>query len=94
MLFGHAEQRLAIIEGFGMQQHRAVKPAHKCLQANLARYQSIGPREARIVTASSDTSARAWDAATGRKLAYLEGHGGDIYSAAIMTTASGENRDH
>jgi hypothetical protein len=28
MLFAHAQQRLSVIEGFGMQEHRPVKPAH------------------------------------------------------------------
>ena len=35
VLLRRAEQCLAVIERFGMQQHRAVKPAHKGLQAPL-----------------------------------------------------------
>lgn len=36
VFLGHAEQRMAIIEGFGVQQHRAVESAHKGLQPALA----------------------------------------------------------
>jgi len=32
---GHLEQRRAVIEGFGVQQHRAVEPTHKGLQPAL-----------------------------------------------------------
>src|SRR5215471_9633577 len=39
VLLRHAEQRLAVIERFGMQQHRAVEPAHKGLQAPLRGFQ-------------------------------------------------------
>src|SRR5215470_9252214 len=39
VLLRHAEQRLAVIERFGMQQHRVVETAHKGLQAPLTGFQ-------------------------------------------------------
>src|SRR5215468_3392837 len=39
VLLRHAEQRLAVIECFGMQQHLAVEPVHKGLQAPLTGFQ-------------------------------------------------------
>jgi WD40 repeat protein len=37
----------------------------------------------RIVTASDDSTARIWDAVSGKMLAVLEGHGGPVISAAF-----------
>jgi serine/threonine protein kinase len=44
---------------------------------------AFSPDGTRIVTASDDTTARVWDAATGASLAELRGHGGDATSAAF-----------
>ena len=41
-----------------------------------------GPDGARILTASSDKTARAWEAATARELARLEGHGDRVLQEA------------
>lgn len=58
---------------------------------------AFSPEGARIVTASSDDTARVWDARTGATLAVLSGHTGTLFSAAFspdgarIVTAS---RDH
>ena len=41
----------------------------------------FSPDGTRIVTASRDKTARVWDAATGKSLATLAGHEGDVMSA-------------
>jgi WD40 repeat protein len=51
----------------------------------------------RIVTASSDMTARIWDAETGRTIAILQGHKGPVWSAAFsadgrrVVTSSNDN---
>jgi WD40 repeat protein len=58
---------------------------------------SSGPR---VVTASWDHSARVWDAATGKPLSTLTGHGSYVRSAAFspegtrVVTASEDNKLH
>jgi eukaryotic-like serine/threonine-protein kinase len=43
---------------------------------------TYSPDGTRIVTASSDKTARIWDARTGAQLAVLSGHAGSVYNAA------------
>ncbi len=45
-------------------------------------FAAYSPDGTRIVTASSDKTARVWDARTGAQLAVLSGHGDRVYSAA------------
>jgi hypothetical protein len=58
---------------------------------------AYSPDGTRIVTASSDKTARIWDARTGAQLAILSGHGGRVYCAAYspdgmrIVTASYDN---
>ncbi|MDH3662333.1 MAG: pentapeptide repeat-containing protein, partial [Alphaproteobacteria bacterium] len=53
--------------------------------------------DARVLTASSDNTARIWDARTGEEIAVLKGHGGSVLSAvfsaddARVLTASSDN---
>ena len=42
----------------------------------------------RVVTASRDKSARLWDAASGRGLAWFSGHAGPVNSAAFSADAT------
>jgi WD40 repeat protein len=42
---------------------------------------SFSPDGQRIVTASEDRTARVWDAATGKELARLQGHEGNVSAA-------------
>ncbi|MHA7773370.1 nSTAND1 domain-containing NTPase [Roseibium sp. M-1] len=44
---------------------------------------AFSPDGARIVTASSDDTARLWDAQTGREVAILKGHENSVYHAAF-----------
>jgi WD40 repeat protein len=44
---------------------------------------AFSPDGARVVTASTDQTARIWDAKTGAVLMELKGHGGWVYSAAF-----------
>ena len=44
---------------------------------------AFSPDGRRILTASSDRTARIWDAATGREILRLSGHTGDLTSAAF-----------
>ena len=44
---------------------------------------AFSPDGARVVTASSDNTARVWEAASGRLVAELKGHGGPVFSAAF-----------
>jgi hypothetical protein len=59
---------------------------------------AFSPDGSRIVTASVDSTARIWDAATGREIAVLRGHDEEVWSAAFspdgscIVTASGKNR--
>jgi hypothetical protein len=52
---------------------------------------------ARVVTASADTTARVWDAASGREIARLAGHTSTVWTAAFsadgarVVTASSDN---
>jgi WD40 repeat protein len=46
---------------------------------------SFSPDGARIVTASTDETARIWDAATGREIEVLRGHKSSVESAAFST---------
>ncbi len=41
----------------------------------------FSPDGERVVTASGDGTARVWDAATGKELAVLRGHEGEVRSA-------------
>jgi WD40 repeat protein len=41
----------------------------------------FSPDSGRVVTASYDGTARVWDAATGKVLAVLRGHAGEVTSA-------------
>lgn len=43
----------------------------------------FNPKGNRILTASSDKTARLWDAATGHCLQVLEGHTDEIFSCAF-----------
>ncbi len=58
---------------------------------------AFSPDGRQVVTASSDTTARVWDAATGRQAIVLEGHQGSVNSVAIspngthIVTASNDN---
>jgi WD40 repeat protein len=58
---------------------------------------AFSPDRSRIVTASSDKTARIWDAARGKEIAVLRGHEDDVYSAAFspdgarIVTASWDN---
>jgi hypothetical protein len=58
---------------------------------------TFSPDGTRIVTASSDNTARLWDGKTGALLATLEGHRGRVLSAAFspdgarIVTASSDN---
>ena len=58
---------------------------------------AFSPDGRRIVTASSDNTARIWDAATGKQIAVLQGHTGWVQSAAFspdgrrIVTASDDN---
>jgi WD40 repeat protein len=58
---------------------------------------AFSPDGARIVTASSDNTARIWDAATAKEIAVLRGHEGFVNSAAFspdgarIVTASSDN---
>jgi WD40 repeat protein len=49
---------------------------------------AFSPDGSRIVTASSDKTARIWEIATGRELAVLRGHDGDVSSAAFSPDGS------
>ena len=44
---------------------------------------AFGPDGTKVVTASSDRTARVWDAATGREIAVLKGHENWVLSAAF-----------
>ena len=44
---------------------------------------SFSPDGARVVTSSSDKTARLWDAKTGAAIAVLSGHGDEVNSAAF-----------
>src|SRR5262249_50770768 len=44
---------------------------------------TFSPDGGRIATASSDGTARVWEAATGKELVTLAGHHGEIYSATF-----------
>ena len=48
-----------------------------------SRSAAFSPDGARVVTASSDNTARVWEAASGRLVAELTGHGGEVNSAAF-----------
>ena len=43
----------------------------------------FSPNGARIVSASSDSTVRVWDAATGKRERTLKGHSGAVYSACF-----------
>ena len=49
---------------------------------------AFSPDCARIVTASQDTTARLWDAATGREVAVLRGHEANVFSVAFNPDAA------
>ena len=52
-------------------------------ERHLAPIEGYSPDGTRVVTASSDNTARLWDAATGKALASLAGHTGGVNSAAF-----------
>ena len=58
---------------------------------------AFSPDGSRIVTASSDNTARIWDAASGKEIAVLRGHEASVDSAAFspdgsrIVTASEDN---
>jgi hypothetical protein len=64
---------------------------------NAVRSVAFSPDGARIVTASSDNTARIWDAATAKEIAVLRGHERPVFSAvfspdgARIITASSDN---
>ena len=49
---------------------------------------AFSPDGSRIVTASSDKTARVWDAATGKEIAVLRGHEDEVTSAAFSPDGS------
>jgi WD40 repeat protein len=49
---------------------------------------AFSPDGSRIVTASSDTTARIWDVTTGKEIAVLRGHEGSVVSAAFTPDGS------
>lgn len=49
---------------------------------------AFSPDGSRIVTGSWDTTARVWDAATGKELAALRGHDGIVLSAGFSPDGS------
>jgi WD40 repeat protein len=49
------------------------------------------PDGARIVTGSDDSTARVWESATGKELARLAGHGGDVNNAAWSPLPPGDD---
>jgi WD40 repeat protein len=49
---------------------------------------AFSPDGSRIVTASSDTTARIWDAATAREIAVLRGHDKSVFSASFSPDGS------
>jgi hypothetical protein len=57
---------------------------------------AFSPDGTRVVTASSDDTARLWDVATAKEIAVLRGHNDHVYSAAFspdgtrVVTASGD----
>jgi WD40 repeat protein len=59
--------------------HRLVLRGHEGSLFSAA----FSPDGTRIVTASSDKTARIWDAASGEEIAALRGHGGHVFSAAF-----------
>jgi WD40 repeat protein len=42
----------------------------------------------KVVSGSNDSTARVWDAASGRQLKKLEGHSGSVYSVALSPDGS------
>jgi WD domain, G-beta repeat len=54
----------------------------------------------RVVTASGDSTARIWDAESGKEIAVLKGHAGSVNTAAFsgdgkrVVTASGDSTPH
>src|SRR5262249_8067630 len=54
----------------------------------LVRSAAFSPDGSRIVTASHDGTARAWDTATGKEIAVLRGHESAVYSAAFSPDGS------
>ena len=49
---------------------------------------AFSPDGSRIVTASSDNTARVWDAATGKAIVVLSGHEDGVISAAFSPDGS------
>jgi WD40 repeat protein len=49
----------------------------------LASHAEFSPDGQRVVTASTDNTARVWNAATGHVIPKLEGHSGWVFSAVF-----------
>ncbi len=65
--------------GRGQREELAVLQGHQDRVWSAA----FSPDGAKVVTASSDRSARLWDAASGQELAVLQGHEDRVWSAAF-----------
>jgi hypothetical protein len=91
-----ATPKLAALDALGQVvpslRERCVLTGHEKAVNSAA----FSPDGTRIVTASSDNTARLWDAATGRAIATLKGHADRVLSAAFspdgtrVITASGD----
>ena len=69
----------AKLAGSAMLSRHVARMAHE----GRVRSAAFSPDGARIVTASDDTTARVWDAASGHEIASLKGHEGLVRSAAF-----------
>jgi hypothetical protein len=79
-----AEARGEFAASASHAQWRLVLAGHKG-EVSSAAYSSDGSR---IVTASADSTARVWDAASGKEIAVLRGHEGWVYSATFSPDGS------
>jgi WD40 repeat protein len=79
-IFGYSGTRAerALRTATALSPRMAVLRGHEDMVYGVA-YSSDGTR---IVTASSDKTARVWDARTGAEITVLRGHDGAVYSAA------------
>ena len=74
----------ALAAAVGQSDLRLTLTGHQHLLSH-ASFSSDGSR---IVTASSDNTARVWDAATGKEIVVLRGHGHSVKSAAFSRDGS------